>query len=82
LCQHIPSLKIEDYLELAYDKRTSLPLNATSLNKYNNRAVDIDDLNKIYAEIFLTSKVTDQPLSLSLGDQFVSLAELIRLSSQ
>lgn len=43
------SIFIEDFLEVAADKRTYLPLSATSLNKYNNKCVAIDDLNKIYA---------------------------------
>lgn len=67
LCNYIGSISLQDFPEFEIDKRTNLPLNSTSLNKYNNKIVDLDDIGKVYAEIFLTSKVTDLPLSFIIG---------------
>lgn len=56
-------------------------MNATSLSKYNNKALEIDDINKIYAEIFLTAKVTDDPLKIHISGNVVILTEIIKQSS-
>jgi hypothetical protein len=48
------------------------------LNKYNNKLVDLDDMNKIYAEIFLTTKVTDQPLKIHIDDSFITFSDIVK----
>lgn len=35
-------------------------------------------MNKIYAEIFLTAKVTDHPLKINLNDYSISFCELVK----
>jgi len=67
LCNYIGPISLQDFSAFEKDKRTNLALNSTSLNKYNNKIVDLDDIGKVYAEIFLTSKVTDLPLSFLIG---------------
>ena len=71
LCNYIGPISLQDFSAFENDKRTNLPLNSTSLNKYNNKIVDLDDIGKVYAEIFLTSKVTDLPLSFLIDKQLI-----------
>ena len=67
LCKYIGPVCLQNFPAFENDKRINFPLNSTSLNKYNNKIVDLKDIGKVYAEIFLTAKVTDLPLSFLIG---------------
>jgi hypothetical protein len=75
-------VQLEEQALIGSGQKGCLPLNSTSLNKYNNRAVEIDDMNKIYAEIFLTTKVTDHPLRVRLDQQTLLFSDLIKQNSK
>lgn len=49
LCSYAGPVKLQDFQPFQNGVRTNLPLNSTSLNKYNNKSVDLGDIGKIYA---------------------------------
>lgn len=49
LTTYIGPVKLQHFNEFESGVRTNLPLNSTSLNKYNNKTIELDDIGKIYA---------------------------------
>jgi hypothetical protein len=49
LCNYTGKIRLQDFPELQNGVRTNLPINSTSLNKYNNKLIELDDIGKIYA---------------------------------
>ena len=82
LCNFAAPIALETFPAMPEGVRCNLPLNSTSLSKYNNKLVPLDDIAKIYAELFLTAKVTDLPLSLRIGTQSIRFEDLLKESSR